>query len=206
MLERPVDVPAVPRRAADRFCSSITLTTKDVFFSRGLRHVNVISSLPYEGSETIGEVVFAPPASAEITIRVQFRRPVSLSRHRLARKVIEMSAQNLSCVCHGSEGISGLGTLTTTNSNNVFRVVFTGNYAWDLYHKGVLQMRSAFGVPKLPMPRLNWEQFHSTAQRIFADFGWRTGDDSGASSKPQWSKDMGRCSCSPNPQSRRPSD
>lgn len=164
------DVPAVLRRAADRLCSAITLTTKDVTFQEVFEPLNIISSILYEGGETVGEIVFAPAASEHVEAHVHFDKPVPLSRHRLARKVVEMSGQNFSCVCHGSEGISGLGSVCAIDGDDVFRVVFTGHYKWDLYYRRLLLMRTAFGVPKLPVLRLNQEEFYSTAHRVFTDF------------------------------------
>jgi hypothetical protein len=133
--------------------------------------VNVISSIRYEGDAAIGEILFAPPTAKEIEAQVQFRKPVPLSQHRLARKVVEISGRDLSCVCHGSDGISGLGTLrTTSDSADIFRVLFTGHYKWDLYYKDILLMKAAFGVPSLPVPRLSYQDFCSTARRVFTDF------------------------------------
>ena len=157
-------------RAADRFCVAITLATKDVNFQNVFDALNVISSIPYERGEAIGEILFVPPTAEDVDTQVQFHKPVPLSQHRLARKVIEMSGQNLSCVCHGSNGISGLGILRTANGEPVFRVVFTGHYNWDLYYRHLLLMKTAFGVPKLPLSRLSREEFHSTARRIFTGF------------------------------------
>jgi hypothetical protein len=160
------DVPAVLRRAADLFCSAIMLATTDVFFQDVFDALNVVSSLPYEGEGAVGEILFAPPQSEHVETRVRFDEPVALSRQRLARKVIEMSGHGLSCICHGSEGVCGLGS-ASENAENVFRVVFTGHYKWDLYFGQLLLMRVAFGVPKLPLPRLSAEQFYSTARRVF---------------------------------------
>jgi hypothetical protein len=132
--------------------------------------LNVISSIPYEGAGAIGEILFAPHGSEGIDALVRFDAPVPLSRHRLARKVIEMTGQSISSVCHGSGGISGLGNLRSMEAEHIFRVAFTGHYAWDLHYKDTLLMNVTFGVPKLPLPRLNQEEFFPSAKRIFTDF------------------------------------
>jgi len=166
--ESRTDVSAILRRAADHFCQAITLATKDVFFQDIFDALNVVSSLPYEGEGTVGEILFAPPKSDQINIRVRFDEAVPLSQRRLARKVIEMSGDGLSCVCQSSEGIRGLGS-TSGKAEDVFRIVFTGHYKWDLYLGQILLMKVAFGVPKLPVPPLNVEKFYSTVRRVFGN-------------------------------------
>jgi hypothetical protein len=168
--EGRTDVTAILRRAADRFCSAITLATRDIFFQDVFDALNVISSLPYEGQGTVGEILFAPPNSDQVSTRVRFEKAVPLSQQRLARKVVEMSGEHLSCICQGSDGIRGLGA-TNEKAKDVFRVVFTGHYRWDLYFGQLLLMKVAFGVPKLPITSLNAEKFCSTVRRIFGDVG-----------------------------------
>jgi sensor domain DACNG-containing protein/sensor domain DACNH-containing protein len=172
--ESRTDVPAILRRAADHFCHAITLATTDIFFQDIFDTLNVISSISYEGEGAAGEILFAPPTSEQVDTRVRFNEPVPLSRQRLARKVVEMSGHGLSCVCHGSDGICGLGS-ANEKAENVFRVVFTGHYKWDLYLGQLLLMKVAFGLPKLPLPRLNAEEFYSTARRIFGSLDSASG-------------------------------
>lgn len=165
--EMPADNSAVLRRAADRFCQAITLATKDVSFRNIFNTLNVVSSLAYEGEGAIGEILFSSEGSDAIDVHVQFSTPVPLFEHRLARKVVEMSGQGLACVCQGTGGLSGLGTPRPDAEDDLFRVVFSGHYEWDLYFKSQLLMQAAFGVPKLPIPRLTHEEFYATARRIF---------------------------------------
>jgi hypothetical protein len=166
IYEIPTDVTALLRRAADHFCYAITLATNDVFFRDVFDGLNVISSLPYEGAGAVGEILFTPPTSNQVNFKIRFDEPVPLSQQRLARKVVEMSGGGLSCICQGSEGIRGLGSIGS-NAENIFRVVFTGHYKWNLYFGQILLMTVAFGVPKLPVPRLNSEKFYSTLRRVF---------------------------------------
>ncbi|WP_437761862.1 diadenylate cyclase [Sorangium sp. So ce764] len=160
------DKSSLLRSAADRFCSAITLATRDVMFQGLFEAINIISSIPYEGAEAIGEIVFAPQESEAVELRVKFDSPVSIYEHRLARKVIEMSSPELSCLCYGSSGIAGLGSIKDVDADSVFRVVFTGHYKWDLYHRGQVIMKAAFGLPQLPSVRLSEGAFCTTARRI----------------------------------------
>jgi hypothetical protein len=83
--------------------------------------------------------------------------------------MIEMSGRDLLCVRHGAEEISGLASLQAIDTDDVFRVSFSGHYKWDLYYKNKLVMKATFGVPKLPSVRLNEDVFRSHVRRIFLD-------------------------------------
>ncbi len=160
------DATAILRDAGDRFCAAITLATGDIELQNVFDALNVISSLLYEGAESTGELLFAPASAEAVDIRVRLNEPVRLHNHKLARKVIEMSGCDLLCICHGAEGISGLGTLRAADADGVFRVTFSGHYKWDLYYKDRLLMGTAFGVPQLPLVRLKEDEFRSNVRRI----------------------------------------
>lgn len=163
----PLDATAILRDAGDRFCTAITLATGDIGLQDVFNTLNVISSLPYEGAEAIGELLFVRANTEAVDIRVRLNEPVRLHDHKLARKVIEMSGDNLLCVCHGAEGISGLGALQAIDADGVFRVTFSGHYKWDLYYKNRPLMKTALSVPQ--HPRLNEDAFRSNVRGIFPD-------------------------------------
>jgi len=163
----PRDGTAILRDAGNRFCRAITFTTGDLRLQDVFEALNVISSLPYEGAEAIGELLFVSPNAQAIDIRVRLKEPVPLHDHRMARKMIEVSARDLLCVCHGVEGISGLGSLRAIDADDFFRITFSGRYKWDLYYKNQLVMKAAFGVPQFLSVRLSQELFRSHVRRIF---------------------------------------
>jgi hypothetical protein len=161
-----VDKSAVLRDAGDRFCSIITLASRDVAFQGVFDALNVVSSLPYEGAEAIGRLLLVPADTEAVEVRVRLNDPVRLHDHRLARKLIEMSGQDLLCVCQGSNGIIGLGTLRLADADNVFLVSFSGHYKWELHYKSVVMMKGSFGVPQLPSVRLDENTFHASFSRV----------------------------------------
>jgi hypothetical protein len=162
-----VDPTAVLRDAGDRFCGAITFATGDLMLQEVFHSLNLISSMPYEGTEAIGNLLFAPASAGVIDLRVQLKEPVPFRDYKLARKIIEMTGQSLSCVCYGAQGISGIGVPLNTSADGVFRVRFTGHYKWDLYYKNLFLMQSAFDVPRLPMPPIEETAFRSTLRRVF---------------------------------------
>jgi hypothetical protein len=163
------DRSSILRDAGAHFCRAISLATKDIQFQNIFETLNVISSLRYEGAEASGGFLFAPANAQGIDIRVHLKRPVPLRNYRLARKMVEMSAHDLLCVCHNTEEIGGLGSLRVSDSKEVFRVAFTGHYKWDLYYNDELVMKAVFGEPQLPSMRLKEDIFRSNLQRIFLD-------------------------------------
>src|SRR5882724_5428079 len=83
----PRDGTAILRDAGNRFCRAITFTTGDLRLQDVFEALNVISSLPYEGAEAIGELLFVSPNAQAIDIRVRLKEPVPLHDHRMARKM-----------------------------------------------------------------------------------------------------------------------
>lgn len=162
------DKTAILKDAAERFCTAIALACQDATFQNIFDALNVISSIPYEGSEASGALLFTAASSDVTEVLVRLNEPVPIHQHRLARKMVEMSGHELSCICHGSGGINGLGALRDPGAEGVFRVTFAGHYQWDLYYRDNLVMKSAFGVPHLPSIRLSEETFLSTARRILS--------------------------------------
>lgn len=175
-----IDASALLRDAGDRFCGAISLITRDVMLQNVFNALNVVSSMPYEGAEAIGSLIFAHKENEAVEIRVRFNEPVQLHDYKLARKIIEMSSEELCCVCSNSKGIHGLGEIRSEEATGYFKVVFSGHYEWELYYEKTPLMRSDYGVPKLPSLRLKAEEFTSIARRIL------TGLDEGAK-KRLWS-------------------
>ncbi|WP_373543331.1 DNA integrity scanning protein DisA nucleotide-binding domain protein [Chamaesiphon sp.] len=161
-----VDVTSLLRRAANSLCNTIQIAIGDYSLYGIFNAINEISSLRYEGGETSGEIVFAPPNCPSLQQQVTFLQPVPLTSHRLARKIVEMSASNLACVCSSGLGLSGLVTVKMDDKNSIFRAVFTGHYRWEFYFNKLLLMTCAFGIPTLPSPQLTEAEFTSNTKRI----------------------------------------
>ena len=161
------DSQAILREAGDRFCDNVALTTGDILFQGVFDAVNVVSSLLYEGSTAVGEIAFVRATAAGIQTDVRLKRPVPLHRQKLARKLVEMTGSGLACLCHGSQGLVGLGRCQTPAQEPQLRVKFSGHYRWELYYHERLLMQTAFGIPRLPTVRLSADLFKSNARRVF---------------------------------------
>ena len=175
----PIEDTSILRNAGSEFCDAITLSMKNFMFQRIYETLNKISSLPYEGAGAIGHMGFCPAKCNEINLQVELKNKVPLSNHKLARKIIEISSDNLCCVCQGGEmpgvnnGVVGFGTF---ESESLFRVEFVGTHKWDLFFGEKLMMQVAYGVPFLPLKRLDEGLFRSDIKRIITNIS-KEGED-----------------------------
>lgn len=163
------DTSGLLRQAADNLCSAITLATKDFMFQGVFQALNEISAMKYEGGDTNGSILFSPTDTTGLDLQITFLKPTPLTSARLARKLVEMSGDDLACVCTGSDGISGLGSLRADSVEPVFRAVFTGHYRWELLYGTTRLMDCAYGVPSLPSPRLSESAFVVNVRRVLPD-------------------------------------
>jgi hypothetical protein len=160
------DLSGLLRQAGQTLCNAIPLALKDFMLQGVFENLNRVSELRYEGGETLGTIIFAPPDLQSLSYHAKFLKPISLKSHRLVRKVVEISDNRLGCICQGVRGIVGFGSLSASGDISVFRAVFTGHYRWALYVNDTLLMNCAFGVPSVPQSRLTETTFFSNVQRI----------------------------------------
>ena len=125
--------------------------------------------MKYEGGDTNGSILFAPQNTTALDFQIAFQKPTPLTSARLTRRLVEMTGDSLACVCVGSDGISGLGSLRAGSVEPVFRVVFTGHYRWELLYGTTPLMECAYGVPSLPSPRLSEGAFVVNVRRVLPD-------------------------------------
>jgi len=162
------DFSGLLRRAGETLCSAISLDVKDFMLQGIFENLNKISELRYEGGETIGTIVFAPSNLPGLKYDVKLLKPISLDSHKLVRKVVEISNNELGCICCGSEGIVGFVSLSKFKDSYVFRAIFTGHYRWSLYINNTLLMNCAFGVPSVPQLKLTEKDFLSNIKRLLS--------------------------------------
>jgi hypothetical protein len=161
------DSEAIFRKAGDEFCSVLLLASKDMMFQGTFRYLNTIAALRYEGAAAAGALIVAAPGHPAVELKVEFSRAVPLDEPRWARKILEMSRNDLCCVCNGTAGLRGLGVLKDMNADGVFSIDFMGHFKWQLRHKGKVLLQSSYGVPQLPKATIKEQAFRSTFCRLF---------------------------------------
>ena len=162
-----VDPDSLLRDAGAHFCRAAELITGDFVLQGVFDALNLIASLPYEGTGAIGRIVFSPADCEAVEPSVRFKRPIALQQHRLARKLVEMSGPNLACTCHTYQGISTLAAINDPLDRRIFEVEFLGHYKWSLRYQNRVLMRVIYGVPQLPTVPLKKTVFQSDVRRIF---------------------------------------
>jgi hypothetical protein len=131
---------------------------------------NTISSLRYEGAETIGRMLVARRGHPNIETMLAFVQPVRMRDYRAVRKLLEMSSDEL-CLLSDSGYVYGLGNVVGLYDQRVedlFSIHFTKHYTWEVYHADHLMMRVVYGQPELPRTRIDRHKFESDVQRIFS--------------------------------------
>jgi DNA integrity scanning protein DisA with diadenylate cyclase activity len=131
---------------------------------------NAIASLRYEGKESVGRMFLVKPDHANVKVEVTFKNPVSLRRHRAARKMLEMSRGEMWLLSNGNR-IYGLGKGVGTydaRAEDVFTINFIKHHKWELKHAGHELMTVIYGQPQLPAKLIDEKKFKSDLRRIFS--------------------------------------
>lgn len=127
---------------------------------------NTVSSLHYEGSESIGGLLLAPHHHERVKLELAFRHPVSLRDFRTVRKLLEMSSSELFLLC--AEGsVYGLGSCEPCE--RLFLVSILGHLHWRLLYAGRVLMEVSYGQPHLPEERIDQTRFRQEMRRIFRE-------------------------------------
>lgn len=165
---RPVD--ELLRCAGDRFMETPGWATRNIGGIYGLFNAcNVISSLPYEGAQSIGRMLLGRQNHPNIEETLSLSKPVYLSRYRAVRKLLQIAASGDALLCDGAK-ITGFGHVRGNYDQaeaDVFEIQFTSHYTWELAHSGHRLMRVAYGNPKLPLFALNKKKLENDLHRIF---------------------------------------
>ncbi|WP_267248982.1 hypothetical protein [Yersinia sp. Marseille-Q5920] len=138
--------------------------TTDLFYS-----INVVSSLMYEGTKGIGDLILSSPENNEIEFVVKFISPVSFGEPRWVRKILQMASKGIGVIAD-SRQIYGLGKLKETHnadSQNAFIVSFIDHYHWVLRCGNFSLLKSHYSKPKLPQEPVNKSAFLATYHRMF---------------------------------------
>ncbi|MFO0675731.1 MAG: diadenylate cyclase [Polyangiaceae bacterium] len=158
------DVDDVLRDAGERLLRAVQWTVRDSVFGENLfERLNVLSTLPYEGAEGRGRIVFeskSEPSKRNLT----FSDAIPLREAVWARKTLQMATDNSPLACD-TEKLLGIGDGSAKAGR--FYVRFQGQNRWQLGHGERLLAEIAFGLPALPRQRLRRERFDEAFVRVF---------------------------------------
>ncbi len=109
-----------------------------------------ISSLKYEQAEGHGRLLLASKEREGVKTQIAFAGGVDLRDHRRVRKLLELSSGSGSLHTDSKTVFGFIEGDISSNSEDVFEVVFLGHHQWELRHSGELLMGVRFGQPYLP--------------------------------------------------------
>ena len=128
--------------------------------------VNDLASLSYEQGGAKGHLVIAAQSLTAEPPQIRFQEPVSLSRARSMRKLLELTDDSTSVLV--DEGVAyGLGSRVP--GPDVVEVSVTGHAEWELSIDGLALLRVNYGKASLPRPLLDIDEFKDTAERILGN-------------------------------------
>ena len=157
----------IVKNAAERLIDGLTFRAAglpgDLF-----RAVNAFTSLSYERAGAGGRLVIADRERIANWERVRFQKPVSLHDARIMRKLLELTDAK-TAVLADYQRVFGLGTCDGVT--DTMEIVVRGHADWEVKFEGLPLMRVAYGVPKLPIPWVEREEFADIAERLVGPIG-----------------------------------
>lgn len=109
-----------------------------------------ISLLKYEQAEGHGRLLLAAKDKEEIRSEIAFSDGPDLQDHRRVRKLLELCSSSGSLHTDSKKVFSLVAERASSDSEDVFEVIFLGHHHWELRHAGELLMGVHFGQPYLP--------------------------------------------------------
>lgn len=131
--------------------------------------LNFVSSLMYEGTKGVGDLVLSDVSENAVTYIAKFAIPVPLREPRWVRKVLQMANEGV-CIIADCDKIYGLGNLLPeafSRERIGFVVRFIDHYHWELRFRGEVLLRSHYSVPRLPQEPFDRGMFIANYLRIF---------------------------------------
>ena len=132
---------------------------------------NSISSMKYEGTESVGKIILSILEHSSIKTMLTFSSPININNYRAVRKLLEMSEGDI-CLLYNDQTIYGLGKVIgpyDQRLENIFIVKFIKHQNWVLTHAGNVLMSVVYGQPALPKPPIEKNDFHIVINNLFKD-------------------------------------
>jgi hypothetical protein len=131
--------------------------------------LNTISSLRYEGAAGEGRMLLARRGHPNLEEVFALTCPTEMSDYRAVRKLLQMASPDVHLLADG-EKVYALGRQVghyDASREDLFVIHFVTHYTWEFEHAGQVLMRSRYGLPGLPRPRLNKLRFKKDLKRTF---------------------------------------
>jgi len=129
--------------------------------------IDLLSQLLYEGKASTGRIILSKADNPSIDFVLKLRSPVSLSKARWARKLLQMADKHIALIVENST-IIGLGKIINTNAMT-FHIDFLGQHQWELKLGSNALLHTHFGKASLPAETIGKERFVDNMRRVFLE-------------------------------------
>lgn len=92
-------------------------------------HLNILSTMKYEGSQNNGSILFLGDYEAQVLLNLEI--PVPLSEYRQIRKLLQMSRLGHYLLIDSNYMAIGFGHIPSDES--LYRIDFLDHLSWKLY-------------------------------------------------------------------------
>lgn len=164
------DAEEIVRIAAKNFLHTPGLSIERQYIHTDLfGALNLASSLMYEGTKGIGQLILVDPENDAVEFLARFVEPVSFREPRWVRKVLQMAATGVGIIANSQYiyGLGGLKELHDSSAQDAFTVAFIDHYHWELRCGSQTLLRSHYAVPKLPQEPFDKTAFLANYARLF---------------------------------------
>lgn len=125
-----------------------TIGKVNKFLYDNFDHLNIISTLQYEGSANKGSLIYIGE-NKNNDLLLEFIKPIELKSHTEIRKLLQMTNDKYSLIINDDYKIIGIGSIN--NYKNQKRIVFSGHFHWKYYNEGELVFSCIKSLPILPL-------------------------------------------------------
>ncbi|UYZ58961.1 DNA integrity scanning protein DisA nucleotide-binding domain protein [Hymenobacter latericus] len=170
LLLRPRDTDEVVRSAGKLLMDTPAQALgMDPAAAKLFNTLNTVSSLRYEGTAGVGQVLLARRGHPNVQEIFALTCPTPLSDYRAVRKLLQMTSNDVSLLSDG-ENVYALGRQVgnyDSSREDLFVISFLHHYVWEFRHGGQVIMRSSYGQPSLPQTRLSRSEFRQGLRQTF---------------------------------------
>ncbi|KAA9338604.1 hypothetical protein F0P96_07195 [Hymenobacter busanensis] len=170
MLARPRDADEIIRAAGKLLMDTpAQALSNDPSNAKLFATLNTISSLRYEGTAGVGQLLLARRYHPNIEEIFALTCPTPLTDYRAVRKLLQMTSNDV-CLLADGENVYAMGRLVgdyDAAREDLFVIGFVNHYVWEFRHAGRVLMRASYGLPSLPHTRLSRSQFRRSLRHTF---------------------------------------
>lgn len=158
------------RAAGTRLMRTAASATKELLGLNSLFEACTnLSTLPYEGADNHGHIIFTRKEHPDIETQVIFKEETAIHDARAIRKLLQLTTPHSSLLCT-AESAYALGRVHAgydPSKEDIFTIRFTRRFVWELWHHDIPLMRVEYGKPALPLPRFDDTYFAEMLHRQF---------------------------------------